>query len=103
MRSASGRRLGSEARQLREAGIEPVLIQPTGDDLDVMGGNLMSRRRRNEVIAVASESVRGQIRTADVRKALAGLPPGEPGRVRRPKGPPSIWPRYVREPERQSA
>jgi NTE family protein len=103
MRDASGRRLGSEARQLREAGIETVLIQPTADDLDVMGGNLMSRRRRNEVIAVASETVRGQLGTAAVRKALAGLPPGEPGRVRRPKGPPSSWPRYVRESERQSA
>ena len=33
----SGRRLGSEAKKLRAAGTEVVLIQPTGEDLDAMG------------------------------------------------------------------
>ena len=103
MRSASGRRLGSEARGLREAGVEVVLIQPTAIDLDVMGGNLMSRRRRNEVIEVANGTVRGQLRETGMRKALARLPAGDPGRVRRPEGPPSSWPRYVREAQRKSA
>jgi NTE family protein len=103
MRSASGRRLGSEARRLREAGIETVLIQPCREDLEVMGGNLMSRSRRNEVIELASRTVRTRLRESGVRKALAKLPPGEPGRVRRPEGPPSTWPRYVEDAERRSA
>ena len=103
MRSASGRRLGNEARMLREAGIEVVLLQPQSEDLQVMGGNLMSRRRRHEVIETSIGTVRRQLRASRVRKVLTGLPAGEPGRVRQPKGPPSSWPRYVRERQRQSA
>ena len=95
MRSASGRRLGAEARRLREGGIEVVLLQPQAEDLEVMGGNLMSRRRRHEVIELAIRTTRAQLRRTAVRRALAGLPPGEPGRVRRPQGSPSTWPRYV--------
>ena len=38
----SGRRLGSEAKRLRAGGTDVVLIQPTRDDLAVMGTNLMS-------------------------------------------------------------
>src|SRR5262245_4497753 len=38
----SGRRLGSEAKRVRAAGTEVVLVQPTGRDLEVMGNNLMS-------------------------------------------------------------
>ena len=45
MRDASGRRLGSEAKKLRAQGTEVVLIQPTDEDLDAMGPNLMSRKR----------------------------------------------------------
>ncbi len=43
-RSVAGRRLGREARKLREAQTEVVLIQPTAEDLAVMGRNLMSGR-----------------------------------------------------------
>src|ERR671932_2778479 len=53
MRKLSGRRLGSEAKKLRAAGTEVVLIQPTGDDHDAMGPNLMSTRNRNPVIQTA--------------------------------------------------
>ena len=83
MRKLSGRRLGSEAKKLRAAGTEVVLIQPTGDDHDAMGPNLMSTRNRNPVIQTA-------IRT--VRELLDELPPGNPYRVQRPDGPPSTWP-----------
>lgn len=37
VRTAAGRRLGSEARKLRAAGTEVVLVQPTAEDLAVMG------------------------------------------------------------------
>src|SRR3954469_1639460 len=50
MRAANGRRLGHEARKLRAAGTEVVLVQPTREDLAVMGNNPMGRGRRNEVI-----------------------------------------------------
>ena len=93
MRNASGRRLGSERKKLEEAGIQTVLIQPTAADLEIMGGNLMSRKRRHEVIELSIRTVAKQLRRGAVRDALAGLPPGDPDRIRRPKGPPSKWPR----------
>jgi NTE family protein len=91
MRSASGRRLGSEAKRVREGGTEVVLIQPQADDLELMGGNLMSRRRRHEVIELAIRTVTRQLRESRTRELLAALPAGDPDRVRRPSGPPSTW------------
>jgi NTE family protein len=96
MRSGSGRRLGSEAKKLKQAGTEVVLIQPQAEDLEVMGGNLMSSRRRNEVIELAVETVAEQLRRPAVRRQLEGLPAGEADRIRRPAGPPSAWPSFVR-------
>lgn len=91
-RSISGRRLGSEAKKLRAKGTAVVLIQPTGEDHDVMGPNLMSRRNRNPVIETAIRTVGAQLREPWNRELLAGLPLGNPYRVRRPEGPPSTWP-----------
>ena len=90
-RRDSGRRLGSEAKKLRAAGTRVVLIQPTGKDLEVMGSNLMSRRRRHEVITTAIETVGEQLREPATAEQLSGLPPGDPERVARPPGPPSTW------------
>jgi NTE family protein len=91
MRNASGRRLGSERKRLAQGGTEVVLIQPTAEDLEIMGGNLMSSRRRHEVVEFATRTVAKQVRA--VRNALGGLPPGSPDRIHRPAGPPSTWPR----------
>ena len=49
-RAMSGRRLGHEARKLREEGTEVLLIQPSADDVAVMGLNMMARGRRVEVM-----------------------------------------------------
>ena len=92
MRRISGRRLGSEAKKLRAAGTEVVLIQPTTEDLAAMGPNLMSTRNRNPVIKTAIRTVGEQLRQPGVAELLDGLPPGNPYRVRRPDGPPSTWP-----------
>ena len=92
MRNASGRRLGSEAKKLRASGTEVVLIQPTGEDLEAMGPNLMSPRRRNEVIEVARRTVAAQLDEPRNRELLADLPPGDPRKIHRPEGPPSEWP-----------
>lgn len=94
MRQAAGRRLGHEAKRLREAGIEVVLIQPTADDLAVMGGNLMSSSRRHEVLETAIRTVTAQLREPAVGARLAQLPAGDADLVRRPTGPPSSWPDF---------
>jgi NTE family protein len=104
MRNASGRRLGNEAKQLRDAGAEVVLIQPQAEDLEIMGGNLMNGRRRHEVIELAVRTVGEQLRTTGVRELLRDLPPGDPDRIHRPTGPASTWPRFVRpEPQEPAA
>jgi len=92
VRQMSGRRLGSERKKLEAAGTEVVLIQPTGDDLAVMGPNLMSSRNRNPVIQTAIRTVREQLRRPDVRELLTGLPEGPDYKIREPDGPPSAWP-----------
>jgi NTE family protein len=94
MRQAAGRRLGHEAKRLRAAGIEVILIQPTVVDLDVMGGNLMSSRRRHQVIQTATGTVREHLHESGVAERLSSLPPGDPRLVRRPSEPPSTWPDF---------
>jgi NTE family protein len=94
MRQAAGRRLGHEAKRLRAAGIEVIMLQPTEADLEVMGGNLMSGKRRNEVLETAVETVTDRLRRTAAGARLAKLPPGDPQLVRRPGGPPSTWPDF---------
>lgn len=95
MRRGSGRRLGWEARKLRNAGTELVLIQPTRQDLDAMGVNLMSTRRRHEVIETAIRTVTEQLRAPGVREHLEKLPEGEPYKIEQPPGHPSTWPQVL--------
>jgi hypothetical protein len=77
---------------VRALGAEVVLIQPTGEDLDEIGPNLMSTKNRNPVIETARRTVARQLREPVVAEMLAGLPQGQPEKVRRPAGPPSEWP-----------
>jgi NTE family protein len=91
-RGASVRRLDHEASKVRRLGTEVVTIQPTPDDLHAMGRNLMSVRRRRQVIETAERTVLEQLRGPEVRALLRGLPAGEPHKIRRPPGPPSSWP-----------
>lgn len=91
VRSTAGRRLGREARLLRERGTNVVLIQPTAKDLEAMGSNYMSSARRHQVIETAVDTVTEQLREPVVQKLLQGLPPGEPYKVARPALPVSTW------------
>jgi NTE family protein len=78
MRASAGRRLGHEVRKLREEGTEVLVLQPTADDLAVMGNNLMARGRRAEVTEQATTSVsrelhrlRGQVPRLTRRRGAA--------------------------------
>jgi NTE family protein len=84
IRQASGRRLGSEAKRLRAAGTEVILIQPTVHDLDAMGTNLMSRSRRHMVIETAVQTVTEHLQSSATGERLGTLPRGLPELVRRP-------------------
>jgi NTE family protein len=95
-RGANGRRLAHEARKVRRLGTEVVTIEPTAEDLKVMGRNLMSAKRRQQVIETAERTVLEQLRRPGIPELLSDLPPGEPHRVRRPTGPPSTWPPITR-------
>jgi NTE family protein len=82
LRQAAGRRLGSEAKRLRAAGMEVVLIQPTVQDLDAMGTNLMSAGRRPQVIETAVRSVSDYLLTSPAGARLAKLGAGDPMEIR---------------------
>jgi NTE family protein len=72
MRSAAGRRLGHEARKLREAGTRVLILQPGEQDVALMGFNLMSGGRRLEVMEQARRSVATELR--GIRDRGAPLP-----------------------------
>jgi len=82
MRAAAGRRLGHEARKLREAGTRVLILQPGEHDVPLMGFNLMSGARRLEVMEQARRSVATELRA--VRSRRAPLPARTPARPRKP-------------------
>lgn len=94
MRHAAGRRLGSEAKRLRASGTEVLLLQPSIEDLEVIGANVMNSRRRHKVITTAARTVAEVLRDSPAGARLAALPAGDPRLVRRPDGPPSTWPDF---------
>jgi len=69
MRAASGRRLGHEARKLRDAGTKVLMLQPGADDVRVMGFNMMSGSRRVAVTETAVKSTALALRRLRVRDA----------------------------------
>lgn len=89
---ATGRRLGSEAKRLRAEGTEVVLVQPTERDLRAMGVNLMRAGNRNEVIAIAKETVAEQLAEPGIADLLADLPVGDPDMISQPVRPSWEWP-----------
>ena len=91
-RRSGARRLAHEERKVRRFGTEVLTIEPTREDHAAMGRNWMSAARRRQVIETAERTVLEQLRRPGARELLAGLPRGEPHKVRRPEGPPSTWP-----------
>ncbi len=73
VRSAMGRRLGREARRLKEKGVRLLLIQPGESDLDAMGINLMDPNRRVQVLETAIETTRTRLDTPDDQDVLSDL------------------------------
>ena len=86
VRGASGRRLGREARRVRAGGARVLLVQPTREDVQTMGPNLMSGRNRHQVGAHRRPHDRGA-----PARARGARPPGRsPGR-RAPQGGSPGW------------
>ncbi len=73
IRRATGRRLGREARMLREAGKEVLLVQPQEEDLHVMGVNMMDPSRRVAVLETALRTVEARLREHDALHVLGEL------------------------------
>lgn len=93
-RTAVGRRLGSEARRLRDAGTEVVLIQPTAADLAAMGPNPMNGRRQRAVMSTARRTMAQQLHAGDLDDQLGALPSGASVLARRPAQAPATWPDF---------
>ena len=92
LRQAAFKRVRAEAEQVRARGATVVLIEPTGGDLELMGSNMMVRRRRHDVIESAIATVTAQLRHPGLEPVLSSLPAGAPALVRRPAGAPERWP-----------
>ena len=98
VRRTTGKRLGWEARRLRERGTRVVLLQPTAEDLRVLGGNLMSTARRHLVLETAQRTVAAQLRDGVLAGLLADQPRVVEHRLRRPPGPVERWPQEALPP-----
>ncbi|HEX8087013.1 MAG TPA: patatin-like phospholipase family protein [Solirubrobacteraceae bacterium] len=81
VRAQAGRRLGHEAKKLRERGTEVLILQPTADDLAAMGTNLMARDRREQVIERAIRTTARQLRRRRGRPGVT-FPKRTPARRR---------------------
>ena len=87
MRRAAGRRLGHEAKKLRERGTEVLILQPTAEDLASMGANLMARDRREEVIERAVRTTARQLRRRRSREGVVFPEPARRAPARRTRRP----------------
>jgi NTE family protein len=85
-RSMIGRRLGGEARQVRESGTPVLLIQAQEADLEAFGSSMMSRRNRRKTLEVARQTVAAQLQEPENGELLSILR-GSPGRRRTPARP----------------
>jgi NTE family protein len=92
MRRSAGRRLGWEARRLRDRGTEVVLLQAVAEDLEYMRGNVMSTARRHLVLEQTRRTMRQQLADSPLLDLLRGLERAPEHRLRRPDGPPQDWP-----------
>lgn len=66
-------RLGREVEQVRAAGTEVVVFQPTAEDLAVMGSNGMDAARRAPVVRQAHQSTLRRLERVDVLDRLTPL------------------------------
>jgi NTE family protein len=78
VRGSARRRLEHETRKLEASGIEVLTVEPSSEDLAVMGTNFMSRKRRSEVTEMAHRSV-----ARDLRRRRVDLPALTGARPRR--------------------
>src|SRR4051812_27728709 len=97
VRGASGRRLGREARKLRDEGTELLLLQPSEEDVAGMGLNLMARGRRVDVLERARRTTALALR--ELRGSDQLMP--QPSRRRARREP--VAPAAGRRPRRRAA
>jgi NTE family protein len=73
VRLLSGRRLGREARKIRESGARVLLVQPGAEDLMAMGVNMMNPKRRRLVLETAMRTTAERLREPDAAELLGKL------------------------------
>jgi NTE family protein len=95
--------LDREIRSLQRAGKRVLLLEPSAEDLRVMGFNYMSRSRVNQIVKTAARTTSAALRKDDVGRPLRELPAGARDRLRRPPGHPSTWPSDLFPPLRRTA
>jgi NTE family protein len=86
-RAASRSQLNREVAKLRAAGTQVLTVEPTLEDLAVMGTNLMASGNLEAVSELARRSVRAQLQTARAQEFMLALRSRSGRRARRPAAP----------------
>jgi NTE family protein len=92
-----------EKRLLERSGKQVLLIEPSAEDLEVMGLNYMSRRRVDGALRSAVKTTGSALRHSELASALESLPSGAAERIRRPDSSPSTWPAELFPPRLRTA
>ena len=78
MRTLTRRRLDHELEKVRASGTEVLCLEPTHDDVKIMGLNMMSSARRTEVADTARETTARTLRELRRRRRDAARPRSDP-------------------------
>ena len=103
VRGDNRRIIDREQKLIERSGRRVLLLEPSADDLNVMGLNYMSRRRVGRVMSSAIATTTAALRGSAAAGVLRSLPPGATDRIRRPRTSPASWPDELFPPERRSA
>lgn len=81
-RRAVARQLDTEAELLRSQGTQVMVLEPTPEDLEVIGVNIMDETRRGQVMAAATRSVGRFLERPELRSQLAAIEQPAASRLR---------------------
>lgn len=74
LRTLATRQIDAEVELLLEEGTSVIVIEPTAQDQEVIGDNMMDARRCLEVVRIGLRTVTEQLRDREVKELLAMLP-----------------------------
>lgn len=103
VRGDNRRLIDHESAALKQAGKRVILLEPSADDIRIMGFNYMSRRNLERVVQTAMRTTTEALAGTDIGRQLMALPRGAAQRLRPPDSQASSWPAELCPPQLRSA